>query len=67
MIKWGCHHQTHKVRTSTHPGVAEEKVFIVDSEAVSSGTLENSMRPLPSWKRKVIEHIGTSSPPKVRS
>jgi hypothetical protein len=28
-------------------------------EEVSSGTLENSTRPLPSWKRKAIEHIGT--------
>jgi hypothetical protein len=26
----------------------------------NSGTLENSTRPLPSWKRKVIEHTGTS-------
>jgi hypothetical protein len=26
---------------------------------ISSGTLENSSRPLPSWKRLVIEHIGT--------
>jgi hypothetical protein len=23
--------------------------------------LENSTRPLPSWKRKVIEHIGTAA------
>ena len=31
----------------------------LNTEEVSSGTLENSTRPLPSWKRKVIEHIGT--------
>jgi hypothetical protein len=31
----------------------------IESEEVSSGTWENSTRPLPSWKRKVIEHIGT--------
>ena len=30
-------------------------------EEVSSGTLENSTRPLPSWKREVMEHLG--SPP----
>jgi hypothetical protein len=29
------------------------------TEEVSSRTLENSTRPLPSRKRKVIEHIGT--------
>jgi hypothetical protein len=29
------------------------------SEEVSSGTLENSTRPLPSRKRKDIEHIDT--------
>jgi hypothetical protein len=32
----------------------------LNTEEVSSGTLENSTRPLPSWKRKVIQHIGTS-------
>jgi hypothetical protein len=30
-------------------------------EEISSGTLENSTRRLPSWKRKVMEHIGLSS------
>jgi hypothetical protein len=28
-------------------------------EEVSSGTLENCTRPLLSWKRKVIENMGT--------
>jgi hypothetical protein len=30
-----------------------------ENEEVSSGTLENSTRPLSSWKRKVIKNIGT--------
>ena len=29
------------------------------NEEVSSGTLENSTRPLLSWKRKVMEHLNT--------
>lgn len=28
-------------------------------EEISSGTLENSTRPLPSWKREIMEHIDT--------
>ena len=34
-----------------------------EGEEFSSGALENSTRPLPSWKRKVI---GTPSPPEGR-
>jgi hypothetical protein len=29
---------------------------ILGSEEVSSGTLENSTRSLPSWKRKILKH-----------
>jgi hypothetical protein len=29
------------------------------TEEVNSGTVKTSTRPLFSWKRKVIEHIGT--------
>jgi hypothetical protein len=29
------------------------------NEEVNSGSLENSIKPLSSWKRKVIEQIGT--------
>lgn len=36
------------------------------SEEVSSGTMENSTRPLPSWKRTVIEHIGIPPPRRER-
>ena len=39
--------------------LAPTNVYYIDFEEVNSETLENSTRPLPSWKRKVIEHIGT--------
>ena len=39
--------------------ITELTLLVPSREKVSSGTVENSIRPLPSWKREVIEHIGT--------
>jgi hypothetical protein len=33
-------------------------IFLDGIEELSLGTLENSTRPLTSWKRKFIEHLG---------
>jgi hypothetical protein len=47
--------------------LAPTNVYYIDFEEVNSETLENSTRPLPSWKRKVIENIGTTPPPEGRA
>ena len=43
-----------------HEGLCEcVHMCCINIEEVSSGPLENSTRPLPSWKREVMEHVGT--------
>jgi hypothetical protein len=39
--------------------ITELTLLVPSGEKVSSGTVENSIRPLPSWKRKVMKHLGT--------
>ena len=50
----GCPKITFTCQRGTHNQQIQTAI-----EEVSSGTLENSTRPLPSWKRKFIEHTGT--------
>jgi hypothetical protein len=52
------------IHTRAFPGLVSTEYLLgltlfTDCEEVHSGTLENSTRPLSSWKRKVMEHLGT--------
>jgi hypothetical protein len=58
---WG-QHMMEVINISSAESWGQHMMEGIDiGEEVSSGALANPTRPLPSWERKVIEHIGTPS------